>query len=231
MNLTIGEDLIPFDDTFILYNPHDIISVLSVYLSLSPILILMFYLSWLIITREIESVIVACGQLSNEVLNKILKKLIKENRPYGITSLHYNSTINFNMGPGYGMPSAHSQFVGFFTVYFLLRIKYKWKFVPVDHILYSTLIATLGALVCFSRIYLCYHNLKQVVVGYSIGLLNGSLYYIFVDLVRSVGTIDYLLNTWIFQRFYIKDTCNLCPATLQEEHSSYRSRTVKPKSQ
>lgn len=53
-----------------------------------------------------------CMQLLNEVLNQVLKRTIRQKRPAGAL-----------LG-GTGMPSAHSQFMGFFTLYTLL---YTWK--------------------------------------------------------------------------------------------------------
>lgn len=210
--LAIDEHLIPFDDTFILYNPKDIISIISAYFSLLPILVLTFYLSWLIITREIESCIIAGGQLANEFLNKILKRLIKQPRPY--QSL---------LGPGYGMPSAHSQFVGFMASYITLRILFKWKtsnkIIKIIHILIINLISIIT---CYSRIYLKYHNWNQVIVGISVGLMNGTLYFLTIDIIRNLGIIDWLLTFKIMKLMYIKDTCNNNPITLEEEYINYR---------
>ncbi|CAB4256783.1 similar to Saccharomyces cerevisiae YGR036C CAX4 Dolichyl pyrophosphate (Dol-P-P) phosphatase with a luminally oriented active site in the ER [Maudiozyma barnettii] len=201
-NLTdtiINYDVIPFDDTLIMYNPHDPISVISVFLSLSPILLLTFYLSWLIITRELESIIVAGGQLLNEFSNKIFKRLIKQPRPHEAL-----------MGPGYGMPSAHSQFVGFFLSYWTLKIWLQWD--PHASTSLKTqsslFILTFTLMVCGSRIYLLYHTLEQVTLGYLIGIANGTLYFMAVGVVRQLGLMDWLLAWPLAQACYLVDSFN-----------------------
>ncbi|CAI4494140.1 CIC_collapsed_G0020790.mRNA.1.CDS.1 [Saccharomyces cerevisiae] len=111
-------NVIPFDDTYILYDSHDFLSFLSAYFSLMPILVLAFYLSWFIITRELEACIVAFGQLMNEIFNNVIKNIIKQPRPVSFGASFQNDTIR----SGYGMPSAHSQFMGFCFTYNSLKI-------------------------------------------------------------------------------------------------------------
>ncbi|SMN22474.1 similar to Saccharomyces cerevisiae YGR036C CAX4 Dolichyl pyrophosphate (Dol-P-P) phosphatase with a luminally oriented active site in the ER [Maudiozyma saulgeensis] len=200
-NLTdtiINYDVIPFDDTLIMYNPNDPISVISVFLSLSPILLLTFYLSWLIITRELESIIVAGGQLLNEFSNKLLKRIIRQPRPHEAL-----------MGPGFGMPSAHSQFVGFFFSYWTLKMWLQWGKQPPSNLFISTsclLIFTL--MVCGSRIYLLYHTIEQVTLGYVIGIFNGIAYFIAVGIVRQLGIMDWILTWPLAKAVYLTDSFN-----------------------
>ena len=111
-NLTAIHSKIPFDDTYILYDPNDLFSFICCYLSLLPVGILVFYFSWFIITREIEAVILAGGHVVNDIANNIIKNIIKETRPIDFGSFQKDSVRS-----GYGMPSAHSQFMGFFTMY------------------------------------------------------------------------------------------------------------------
>ena len=199
MNFTTIYDnynVIPFDDTLILYNPNDFLSIICVYLSLSPILLLTFYLSWLIITRELESIIVAGGQLINEFINKILKRLIKQPRPH--ISL---------MGPGYGMPSAHSQFVGFLLSYWSLKLWLQWGTVP-NKFKYNLYLFIFTITVCLSRVYLLYHTFDQIIIGYVIGILNGIIYFGAVGLVRQIGLVDWLLKWPLCRTLLITDSFN-----------------------
>jgi dolichyldiphosphatase len=55
--------------------------------------------------RDLDGIAFLIGQLSNEVLNQILKRFIKQSRPHGARM------------SGAGMPSAHSQFIAFFATY------------------------------------------------------------------------------------------------------------------
>lgn len=217
-NTTLTEQygVIPFDDTLVLYNPHDPLSILSVYLSLSPILLLTFYLSWLIITRELESIIVAGGQLINEFINKVLKRIIKEPRPYVAL-----------MGPGYGMPSAHSQFMGFFTSYWSLKLWIAWynPRIKTRHKLTYTLYFMLYSFaVCGSRVYLRYHSVEQVTLGFLIGIFNGCGYFLVVGILRHLGLMNHIVHWQLATNWYIIDSWHTSPATtLHDQYSRDKS--------
>lgn len=220
MNFTTVQssyNVIPFDDTLILYNPRDPVSILCVYLSLSPILLLAFYLSWLIITRELESVIVAGGQLINEFLNKILKRVIKQPRPH--VSL---------MGPGYGMPSAHSQFVGFFLSYWSLKLWLQWGYVQ-NKIRYNIYLLCFTIAVCLSRVYLLYHTYDQIIIGYVIGILNGIIYFGAVGVVRQLGIIDWVLTWPLCRGLFITDCFNNKGTTLHSKWQTHSHVDKEPK--
>lgn len=96
--------------THVHYNPRDPLSYLSAWLALLPQGLCIVYTTLLISTREIEIAFAFAGQLCCEALNWMLKRLIKEQRPEKVRVL----------GKGYGMPSSHSQFVGFWSVYVAL---------------------------------------------------------------------------------------------------------------
>ncbi|CCD24716.1 dolichyldiphosphatase NDAI_0D04020 [Naumovozyma dairenensis CBS 421] len=215
-----NENIIPFDDTYILYDPNDPISFLSAYFSLLPILILSFYLSWFIITRELEACIMAAGQLSNEIFNNIIKNIIKQTRPY---HNYFGESFQQNtLRSGYGMPSAHSQFMGFLTLYLSLRYIYNWNNLSAFwKFLGISFITILGGCVCFSRLYLKYHSFNQVLVGWTLGTLTGSSYYLLVGIIREIGIIDWVLTWPIMKWLYVKDSWNLAPSTLKEDYQIY----------
>ncbi|KAL3232512.1 Dolichyldiphosphatase [Nakaseomyces bracarensis] len=222
MNVTTNANIIPFDDTYILYDPEDFLSFLSAYFSLLPILILTFYLSWFIITRELEACIIALGQLSNEIMNNIVKNIVKQDRPYWVGDSFQENSIR----SGYGMPSAHSQFMGFTLAYFTLslivvplntnRIRSKFESIALVAVL-----SLLSASVTFSRVYLHYHSVEQVLVGFTLGMFNGSAYLLAVRIVRNLGIWDWMINLPIARILYMKDTFNLFPVTLKQEYTSY----------
>lgn len=216
---------IPFDDTYVLYDPNDPISFISVYFSLLPIGILIFYLSWFIITREIEPVIIASGQVVNDLINNIVKKLVKEERPFIIEGFQQGGIRS-----GYGMPSAHSQFMGFFATYLMLRVWLQWKGLTNERKIISTvLLYGVAGCVVFSRVYLYYHSLKQVLVGICLGSFIGACYFIIVGIVRSIGLVDYILSWKIVKFFWIKDSVYHEPLSLKDEYNEWISRREKSK--
>ncbi|EGW34843.1 uncharacterized protein SPAPADRAFT_130821 [Spathaspora passalidarum NRRL Y-27907] len=211
---------VPFDHTYILYDPQDVISVICVQFSLLPIYIMVFYTAWFLITREIEPVIAVGGHLCNEIANKIVKRLIKHPRPdfhkdFGLGS--YSLT--------YGMPSAHSQFMGFFAAYFIYTIHFKVDHMPARKKRFAYLLMITGMVaVAFSRIYLLYHTVPQVIVGVMVGFVLGICYFIASTLARDVGLVDWVLNWPIVKYFYIKDTYYYKYETFQQEHENYLAK-------
>lgn len=103
--------------THVHYNPRDPLSYLSAYLALLPQGLCIVYATLLVSTREIEILFAFGGQLVCEGLNWALKRLIKEERPERVRVL----------GKGYGMPSSHAQFVGFWSVYVVLWLWVRFK--------------------------------------------------------------------------------------------------------
>ena len=74
-------NLQPFDETYVLYNSKSVTSFILVFFTLLPIFIMVFIFSWFVSTRELEACILALGHVINDVMNSIVKKIIKENRP------------------------------------------------------------------------------------------------------------------------------------------------------
>ncbi|SCU83311.1 LADA_0C10704g1_1 [Lachancea dasiensis] len=230
MNVTevvMDPTLIPFDDTYILYNPSDPISYVLVYFSLLPIGILIFYFSWFVSSRELEAVVIAGGQVVNELLNNVLKNIIKEPRPVVLSSEFQANSIRSE----YGMPSAHSQFMGFFLIYWSLTLVLKWEGIgKIRKFFTVAIMSAVAAMVAFSRVYLGYHSLAQVSVGLALGGLLGSGYYLAVAIVRYMGLLRWLLGWRLCQRLWVKDSFNCCPFNLRDELNAWTLRCVSSKS-
>ncbi|KAH3679864.1 hypothetical protein WICMUC_000607 [Wickerhamomyces mucosus] len=214
---------IPFDDTYVLYNAEDPISLISVFFTLLPIGILIFYLSWFITSREIEPVIMAGGQVINDILNNIIKNNIKQDRPFKFDGFQTNS-----LRSGYGMPSAHSQFMGYFASFLILRLWLQWKGLSSCRKFSSTVVLFIvGFLVMFSRVYLHYHSIEQVLVGLSIGTSLGVTYFFAVSIARSIGLINWIIE-WPFVKWlHVKDSVYFDSLNLQEEKIAWRKRLNK----
>ncbi|CUM62516.1 uncharacterized protein PRCAT00000067001 [Priceomyces carsonii] len=209
-------DPVPFDHTYILYDPTDLISVCSVHLSLLPIYIMVFYTSWFLITREIEPVIIVGGHLVGEILNKIFKVILRLPRP----DFHKDFGSG-SYGLTYGMPSAHSQFMGFFASYFICIILFKVHLTYRQKILGCTALSFISLLVAFSRVYLLYHTIPQVMVGCLIGTFLGLVYSIISSVVRDIGLVDWILGWPIVEFFYIKDSYYHNYQTFKHEYDCY----------
>jgi dolichyldiphosphatase len=117
-------------------------------------------------------------------------------------------------GKGYGMPSSHSQFVAFFSIYLSLFLLF--RHVPNLSISQHgmtyferagvSILACVGAgAVSFSRLYLNYHTPKQVLAGSAAGVLSAIFWFSFVSYLRTYGWVDWALDLPLAQALRIRD--------------------------
>ncbi|XP_006154022.1 dolichyldiphosphatase 1 isoform X3 [Tupaia chinensis] len=92
--------------------PSDISGHLLAYLSLSPVFVIVGFVTLIIFKRELHTISFLGGLGLNEGVNWLLKHVIQEPRPCG--------GPHSAVGTKYGMPSSHSQFMWFFSVYSFL---------------------------------------------------------------------------------------------------------------
>jgi dolichyldiphosphatase len=87
MGSALEPPLVSLAVTHVYYNPSDIVSLVSAYLALIPQALMVIYVTLIYARREIEIVFMFAGQLLCEAANWILKRLIKEDRPKGTSSV------------------------------------------------------------------------------------------------------------------------------------------------
>ncbi|ODQ77141.1 hypothetical protein BABINDRAFT_163868 [Babjeviella inositovora NRRL Y-12698] len=225
---------IAFDHTHVLYDPNDILGLVSVFFTLLPIFVMVFYLSWFLLTREIQPVVIVGGHIINELFNHVLKKVFRQPRP----AFHENfgkGRIDANAPPqtifnslSYGMPSAHSQFMGYFMIFWALTICYQWKGLNTHKKVAGclTLFGTTVGVVS-SRVYLWYHTVEQVAVGVSVGACVGAVYFIIACLARQYGLVGWVLNWPVVKYFYVKDSFYLAPLSFEDEYRDMMLRVAK----
>ncbi|WVO19617.1 uncharacterized protein IAS62_000906 [Cryptococcus decagattii] len=184
MSLQLPESPLPplksFSLTHILYDPSHPLSIPLTLLSLSPIFLFVSYFTLLIFTRQISIALLASGQVANEVLSWVLKRLFKSERPY---------IGHGEVGAGYGMPSSHSQAAGFLVAWgigYALTLEGRSeqiKSVRAEMVrTWRTRVYVFGLLlwsvgVSYSRFHLHYHSPAQIVAGYLAGLAFGAVYF------------------------------------------------------
>lgn len=192
--------LTSFSLTLVEYERGDNIGLLMALLSLAPIFAVVMYTTLVCSRRDIRTVAMLLGQLLNVVLNEILKVILVQERPSG-----YHE--------GYGMPSNHAQFVGFFMACWLSHLLARWPYVrktrkqfPWDDFVLIVGTLMVGSGTCVSRIYLNYHTPMQVIVGLFVGTGFGTFWERFVIrqfLVPRVFTT--LLQSTVGQTFFLRD--------------------------
>ncbi|KAE8257674.1 hypothetical protein A4X13_0g2200 [Tilletia indica] len=168
-----------FGLTHVRYDAEDPIAQLLALITLAPIFLLCAYTSIILYRRELTFLNALVGQLGCEAINWGLKRLIRQPRPLGLAGVSEE---------GYGMPSSHSQFMGFFAAFFVCHFVLHHPPLRrprtlintmrrVEHLGSVVLIVGLSVAVCYSRHYLLYHSTAQILVGLSIGLVIGLTYY------------------------------------------------------
>ena len=117
------------------------------------------------------------GQFANEGFNTLLKRVVKQDRPDGVSDNHNSNTATYSAahGNGYGFPSSHSQYMGYFAAFLVCHMYFTYQFSSTGSsvldalwrfIVYSVLYSWAGA-VAYSRyvLRLCifYMNVKRIV--------------------------------------------------------------------
>lgn len=188
------DNLVSLPLTHVYYDPSRQYGLISAFLALVPIALLVAYPVSIYERREIRTCHAFSGQLACEALNFALKRMFKQARPEHVIGL----------GKGYGMPSSHSQFMGYFAAYVVLTLYGRKR--TLTRSMQMAGAVMLSAAVCASRVYLAYHTTNQVYVGATIGVVFGIVWYVLLDALYSHGLIDTLLDLRISQNLYLKDS-------------------------
>ncbi|KAH9832618.1 PAP2-domain-containing protein [Rhodofomes roseus] len=182
MSEPILERRIALDLTYVLYPESSQTSLVLALLTLSPILINPAYAVLSVQTRELFFIEMWAGQMLCEALNWVIKHAIQEDRP------------TRELGDGFGFPSSHSQWMGYFSTFLIWHLTYRhrfassgWRFLDLSWriAVYMGLVGWALA-VTYSRYYLSYHTPRQVIWGLSIGVLFGTWYYAVVEVLPTM---------------------------------------------
>ncbi|KIJ20979.1 hypothetical protein PAXINDRAFT_174333 [Paxillus involutus ATCC 200175] len=172
---------VSLDITHVIYDASSDTSLVLALLTLSPILLMPAYAVLALQTRELTIINMWAGQFLSEGLNLVLKDIIKAERPED-TRLHLN---------GYGFPSSHSQYMGYFGAFLICHVYFRHRFASTGYPLldqlfrcfvYLGLIAWVGV-VAYSRLHLLYHTPHQVIWGLGIGVSLGIVHYVVTELL------------------------------------------------
>lgn len=186
-----------FELTWVMYDPTDRFGVLMALFTLSPVFVTLMHVTLVASQRDLDSVSMLLGQITSEMLNKILKKIINQRRPDGAQL------------SGSGMPSAHSQFISFFAAY---AIAYTWSRLNSHRYLEQcfTIVgsALLAVLTCYSRVRLGYHTKDQVIVGACVGALAGLSWHLLVSAI-SPWLFPIVVHSRVARFFYVRDISHI----------------------
>ncbi|KAH6904810.1 phosphatidic acid phosphatase type 2/haloperoxidase [Coprinopsis sp. MPI-PUGE-AT-0042] len=183
------------DLTHVMYDDDSFFAFALALVTLSPILLMASYAALAFQSREYLILVMWVGQTFGEGLNLVIKSIIKEPRP------------NQGLADGYGFPSSHSQYMGYFTTFLICHLWFRHRFastgsIVIDRVWRSTVYLALSAwagLVAYSRYYLGYHSPRQIAWGLAIGSLLAIVVYSLCELVpaRYPNSMLGQFKTWI----------------------------------
>lgn len=169
--LSTASALVAVSLTHIRYRAGDCFGWVMGWFSLLPIFIALGGFTTLaLFRRELQTFFFAVGLLICETSNQVIKSIVREPRPITCGLLEACES--------YGWPSGHSQFMVFFAIYLTCLATFNFKF-SADYVRKVTigLPWALAPLVMYSRVYLGYHSVTQVLAGASLGVVLGSSWF------------------------------------------------------
>ncbi|KAF9185819.1 hypothetical protein BGZ49_004241 [Haplosporangium sp. Z 27] len=182
--------------THVQFTQNDIVSKLLAYVTLTPLGIICGYVAVISTSRDLKPLVMLGGQLANEVLNLILKRIVKQARP-----TEY-------LGDGYGMPSSHSQFMAYFATYTVILMCRRG--IEPGSIIPQAVCAAVtiwSSLVVYSRVHLYYHTWQQVLAGTICGIIFALIYYHIVNSVlRPLGLLEWIVDHPWAKQLHVRDT-------------------------
>lgn len=170
---SLARMLKPFSLTFFEYEDGDAFGKLCALLSCAPIFVIVAFVALAASRRDLATLAFLLGQLLNELVNAALKRAIREPRP--------PSQLRHSGPTDYGMPSAHAQFGFFFLTYFAAWALRHWRVSAFWRTASIGCVACGAGAVSYSRVYLRYHSINQVLAGAGVGVGAGLLYFAWVE--------------------------------------------------
>ncbi|XP_026673322.1 dolichyldiphosphatase 1-like [Ceratina calcarata] len=209
---------VPLSLTFVEYPQGDYIGKFLALISLVPFAIITGFVTLILFRRDLHTINFFSGILMNECINFILKHTIREARPMNRATVYHE----------YGMPSMHAQFMWFFTAYTILFVCIRLhhnnnssvleKFWRTAFIAICTIVAII---VSYSRVYLLYHTVSQVLCGAFLGILLGTIWFIITYAVLT--PIFPIIVSWRISEYLLLRDTTLIPNILWFEYTKIRT--------
>lgn len=195
--------------TTVLYRPGDLFGELMAFASLLPIAICVALFTAFICRRTAQDLWVGGGQIANEILNSLIKIVLKVPRPH-------SPVINMPED-SYGMPSAHSQYMGYFSAVIIADCLVSTKLAWFRRLARVALVLSMSALTMFSRYYLHYHTPGQIFAGYFCGCAMACAWLLCGQLLRALGLMQWAIELWPCRLMLVKDESY----NLETEYENY----------
>ena len=194
-----------FTLTYVEYPTGDYFGKTLAALSLSPLVIVIMFLTFFAAKRDMHTMTFGIGTILNGLLNYFLKHTIKEARPDNQVN-----RVKTKLWEQYGMPSSHSQFMFFVAGYIVFFVMFRLNHQGSSRLSkFAWFLATMASLglagtVAYGRVYLGYHSLSQVYWGAGIGSGFAFVWFLITQFVLTPW-FSWLCSTRLFEFFLIRD--------------------------
>eukprot|EP01134_Creolimax_fragrantissima_P003217 CFRG3217T1 len=197
----------PLSLTLVEYPQGDEVGKIMAFFSLAPLVLIPCCITTFFLRRDIFTAHFGVGMVINEILNLAIKNLLKEARP-----VFDDYPAHSGVYGKFGMPSDHTQFVAYFSIFIGLclwkRFQYSAMYALIWRSLGTLVLFTLVFGVGFSRIYLRYHTLNQVVAGGIIGLMVGTMWF-YIGHLMLRDSFKYVVSLSISKFFLLRDSSDV----------------------
>eukprot|EP00039_Didymoeca_costata_P009068 m.120118 g.120118 ORF g.120118 m.120118 type:complete len:233 (+) comp14347_c0_seq2:165-863(+) len=224
-----NDTLLPVTFTFVEYKEGDLLGKFLAYASLLPVFIGFGLGVAIIARREFSIMTLLIGLIVDERLNAIIKNITKQPRPARGEGPIWSE---------YGMPSSHTEFMFFLATYVTLWLSICVKsrvrpelgpiMIKLGKFLVIAGMYCLAFIVAFSRFYLEYHTMAQVIVGACVGIGFGVVWF-FLASHYFAKFYPVLENLWISRLFLLKDSSDIDDVLLFEYETAQAYRRNKRK--
>lgn len=200
-----------FSLTNVEYLENDKVGKILAILGLSPLAIVVAFATAFFMRRDLHTFTWGVGIILNEALNFCLKHYIAEARPK-------RREVEWNV---YGMPSSHSQFMWFVTIYLILFVSFRLHHLKhcgemICKLFWCLSSLCLSLLVCYSRVYHEYHTQSQVLWG---GVAGGGAALLWFFITQTVLTPLYpWVASWRISEWFLIRDCTPIPNILWFEY-------------
>lgn len=201
--------------TTVLYRPGDLMGRVCAIASLIPIAICVSLLTAFLCRRTADDLWVGVGQVVCELVNGIIKLYVRQPRP--------SSPVTNIPADSFGMPSAHSQYMGYFCMVIIIDALRARNLSTIHRVVRIVSVIVVSVFTAYSRYYLYYHTGPQVTVGFLVGSALAFVWLKFENVVRAIGLMRWGLNLWPCRLMLVKDT----PYSIYDEYQEYRKRVDK----
>ncbi|CAF3235346.1 unnamed protein product [Rotaria socialis] len=207
----------PLSLTFIEYLDGDKLGFILAWFSMLPFIYIVALCTLIIFRRDIQTIMYFGGFVISGIINHYLKITFKQQRPE-------RTRHRMDFYDVYGMPSGHAQSFFYFMTYLSIFLFLKSQGSSTTYIRSIRnrcllLVQPIAAiLVAYSRVYLYYHTIAQVVVGSFIGTILGGLWYYFIN-YQFIKYVSFIIDQPLAKYFLIRDYSSI-PNIIQFQYDS-----------